>query len=69
MQEGYTITNKFIRPTETVDLTVNKVWVDNETQAKRRPESIVVNLKAENRRRKNSRRYNRYSNIRYSNTK
>ena len=48
MQEGYTITNKFIRPTETVDLTVNKVWVDNETQAKRRPESIVVNLKAEN---------------------
>ena len=48
MQEGYTITNKFQRPTETIELTVNKVWVDNTTQAQRRPASIVINVKAEN---------------------
>ncbi len=48
MIDGYTITNKFVRPEETIDLTVNKVWVDNETQAQRRPASIVINVKAEN---------------------
>ena len=48
MQEGYTITNKFVRPEETIELTVNKIWVDNETQVKRRPSSIVINVKAEN---------------------
>ena len=30
------------------DITVNKVWVDNDTQAQRRPGTIVINIKAEN---------------------
>ena len=48
MTDGYIITNKFQVPNETVELTVNKVWLDNETQAQRRPASIVINVKAEN---------------------
>ena len=47
MQEGYTITNTFNIPNENVEITVNKVWVDNEVQANRRPEVIVINVKGE----------------------
>ena len=47
-QENRTITNVFTVPDEKIELTVNKVWVDNETQASRRPETIVMNVKAEN---------------------
>ena len=48
IENGYTITNKFQVPNETVEITVNKVWIDNETQAQRRPESIIIHVKAEN---------------------
>ena len=43
-----TIRNKFVKPDDTTSITVNKVWVDNTTQAKRRPGTIVINIKAEN---------------------
>lgn len=39
-QETRTITNIFKVPEEDVNVTVNKTWEDNETQAKRRPNSI-----------------------------
>ena len=48
MTSGYTITNTFTVPDERIELTVNKVWEDNSTQAQRRPETIVINVKAEN---------------------
>ena len=48
MTTGYTITNTFTVPDERIELTVNKVWEDNDTQANRRPETIVINVKAEN---------------------
>ena len=48
MTSGYTITNTFTVPDERIELTVNKVWNDNEIQAQRRPETIVINVKAEN---------------------
>ena len=48
MISGYTITNTFTVPDERIELTVNKVWEDNSTQAQRRPETIVINVKAEN---------------------
>ena len=47
-QEQRTITNVFVVPDEKIELTVNKVWVDNEIQASRRPETIVINVKATN---------------------
>mgnify|MGYP005795271303 CR=1 FL=1 len=43
-----TITNTFTVPDERIDLTVNKVWKDNTIQSNRRPETIVINVKAEN---------------------
>ena len=48
MTSGYTITNTFTVPDERIELTVNKEWVDNNIQAQRRPEIIVINVKAEN---------------------
>ena len=47
-QEQRTITNVFAIPDEKIELTVNKVWNDNETQSNRRPETIVINVKATN---------------------
>ena len=48
MTAGYTVTNRFTVPNETIELVVNKVWTDNETQSERRPESIIINVKATN---------------------
>ena len=48
MTSGYTITNIFTVPDERIELKVNKVWNDNAIQANRRPETIVINVKAEN---------------------
>ena len=45
MQDGYTITNKFVRPEETTEITVNKIWKDNNEQANRRPGSIIIVVK------------------------
>ena len=48
MTNGYTITNTFTVPDERIELIVNKVWRDNVTQANRRPETIIINVKATN---------------------
>ncbi len=48
MTAGYTITNTFTVPDDKIELTVNKVWVDNETQAQRRPDTVVINVLGEN---------------------
>ena len=48
MTSGYTITNTFTVPDKRIELTVNKVWEDNSTQAQRRPDTIVIHVKAEN---------------------
>ena len=48
MTTGYTITNTFTVPEDTINLTVNKVWIDNTIQEQRRPGIIVINVKAEN---------------------
>ena len=42
MSSGYTITNTFKRPTDTISLTVNKVWDDNYNQAGKRPSSVNI---------------------------
>ena len=43
--EGNTITNTFIVPSETVEIEVNKLWVDTETQKVHRPTNIKVQIK------------------------
>lgn len=43
-QDALTVTNTFVGSNETVDIKVNKVWDDNETQAERRPTSINFTL-------------------------
>ena len=43
--DGYTITNTFTRPEDTVSLTVNKVWEDQENVYNKRPLSIRVNVR------------------------
>ena len=49
VQDGQaTITNTFTNPGDTTELTVNKVWVDNEIQAQHRPENIVLQVKNRN---------------------
>ena len=47
MTSGYVITNTFTVPDEKIELTVNKVWQDNATQALRRPSVVVINVKGE----------------------
>ena len=47
-QEEKTITNTFKVPEEKVSIEVNKVWIDNEIQAQRRPETIELQIKGEN---------------------
>ena len=44
MTDGYVITNTFTRPTDTIDITVNKQWADNNNEAKKRPESITLKV-------------------------
>ncbi len=44
-QETRTVTNTFIVPSETVEIEVNKVWVDTEEQKVHRPENIKVQIK------------------------
>ena len=43
-QTTLTVTNTFVGSNETIDIKVNKVWDDNETQAERRPTSINFTL-------------------------
>src|SRR5699024_1157583 len=43
-----TVTNTYEVPDEKVSIEVTKNWVDNSTQAQRRPEKIVLNVKAQN---------------------
>ena len=45
IENGYTITNTFTKPKDTVNIIANKVWNDNEEQANRRPESIILVVK------------------------
>ena len=47
-EKTITITNTFQVPDEKVSIKVNKVWVDNNTQAQRRPETITIKLNKEN---------------------
>ena len=47
MTNGYTIENTFSVPDERIELTVNKEWSDNETQAQRRPDIVIINVKGE----------------------
>ena len=49
MTSGYVITNTFTVPDEKIELTVNKVWQDNATQALRRPEILTINVLGEDR--------------------
>ena len=47
MASGYTIENTFTVPDEKIELTVNKVWQDNDIQAQRRPSVVVINVLGE----------------------
>ena len=47
MASGYTIENTFTVPDEKIELTVNKVWKDNDIQAQRRPSVVVINVLGE----------------------
>ena len=41
---GFTITNEFVRPEDTIDVTVKKEWEDTQEQQDKRPEEVTVNL-------------------------
>ena len=43
-----TITNKFVVPDDTVNVTVNKVWHDNADSAHKRPSSVTVKVTGSN---------------------
>ncbi len=43
--EGYTVINKFEVPNETVEVTVEKKWNDNDNEAGKRPSSITLQVK------------------------
>lgn len=47
VEKGLEVTNTFKVPDERINVTVIKVWEDNETQSQRRPESIILVLKQE----------------------
>ncbi len=42
--DKYIITNTFTVPGDTISVDANVKWVDNETQAKRRPGSVIVKV-------------------------
>ena len=44
--EGTTIINTFTHDTTKTTVTVTKIWEDNDIQAQRRPESVIIVLKA-----------------------
>ena len=44
MTEGYTVTNTFVVPDDTVEVSVTKVWDDNSNVANKRPTSVTVKL-------------------------
>ena len=41
---GFTITNEFVRPEDTIDVTVTKAWEDTAEQQDRRPTEVTVSL-------------------------
>ena len=43
--EGYTVTNKFEVPNETVEVTAEKKWNDNSNEARKRPTSVTLQVK------------------------
>ena len=45
MSSGYTITNKFVVPGDTISIPVTKVWDDNNDSAGKRPSSVTLVLK------------------------
>ena len=45
MENGFTITNKFVVPNTTVDIKVRKEYVDTEEQKDKRPNSVIIVLK------------------------
>ncbi len=44
MSSGYTITNKFVVPGDTISVPVTKVWDDNNNSAGKRPSSVTLVL-------------------------
>ena len=47
-QKEVTITNRFTKPEDMVNVTVNKVWVDQGGQSSRRPRKLTIELKEKN---------------------
>ncbi len=43
--DGFTITNRFVVPKEKISIRVNKVWVDQDDFYKKRPTSLVLQIK------------------------
>ncbi len=44
--KGLTVTNKFVVPTNTTEVKINKTWKDNDIQKQRRPDQIKFTLEA-----------------------
>ncbi len=40
-----TVTNTFTKPEETTDITITKIWIDNDNEAEKRPESVILQVK------------------------
>ena len=47
MTEGYTVTNTFEVPNDTISVPVTKVWNDNSNKAGKRPESITLRIQGD----------------------
>ena len=43
--DTYTITNTFTVPEEKISITANKVWEDNDNSARKRPTSVILQIK------------------------
>ncbi len=43
-QESKTVTNRFAIPTENIQITVTKIWEDNENELGKRPENITLQI-------------------------
>ena len=44
VKTGFTITNKFVKPEDTIEITVNKEWVDKDDIYEKRPDYLILKV-------------------------
>ena len=46
-ESGYVVTNTFEVPNDTIEIPVKKVWNDNNNEAQKRPDSVVIRVEGD----------------------